>query len=197
MASFSITSEVYRGRSRVVYRGRRMRDDQPVIIKTFVEGGTPPSGASLVREHEILRDLEAPGVARTFGLERHEGSLALLLEDVGGERLKTLIGAGRIDLDTFLDLAIQTASTVPPVHERNIIHKDINPNNILVNRETGRLALIDFSISSRLPSERQSLSHPSVLEGTIAYMAPEQTGRMNRDIDYRSDFYSLGVTFYE
>ena len=108
-----------------------------------------------------------------------------------------MIPAGGIDLPTFFRLGIQLGEVLQGLHHRRIIHKDINPNNILVDPQSGRLTLIDFSIASRMPAEHQELRHPSVLEGTIAYLSPEQTGRMNRDIDYRTDFYSLGVTFYE
>ncbi|MEE8289421.1 MAG: AAA family ATPase, partial [Nitrosomonadaceae bacterium] len=97
----------------------------------------------------------------------------------------------------FLNIAIKLSTTVGEVHQSGIIHKDINPKNIIVNLDTDQLNLIDFSISSHLPSETQKISHPNALEGTLAYMSPEQTGRMNRAIDYRTDFYSLGVTFYE
>ena len=97
----------------------------------------------------------------------------------------------------FLRLAVDLVGILEGLHQRKVIHKDINPNNILVDPVSGRLTLVDFSIASRAPAEHQELRHPSVLEGTIAYLSPEQSGRMNRQIDYRSDFYSLGVTFYQ
>src|SRR5262249_13955813 len=121
----------------------------------------------------------------------------LLLKDPGGIPLKALIPATGMDVGSFLQIGIQLAEVVRGLHHRRLIHKDINPNNILVDPETRRLALIDFGMASRVPAEHQDLRHPSVLEGTIAYLSPEQTGRMNRDIDYRTDLYSLGVTFYE
>ena len=195
---FTVTEEVYRGRTRVVYRGRRDRDGVPVILKTFTDG-VPASiaGASLRREYDLIKDLDVPGVARAYGLVAGGDGAVLVLEDVGGERLKTLLAAGRLDLGTTLRLGVQLADAVAALHRRDIIHKDINPNNILVDRAVGRATLIDFSIASRLPFEHRPASHPNVLQGTIAYMSPEQTGRMNRDVDYRTDFYSLGVTLYE
>ncbi len=195
---YSISEAVYVGRTRIIYRGRCEDDGAPIIVKTLIDGHRSASGeTSLRREYEILSALKIEGVVQAYALARFEGRLALILEDTGGERLKTLIAAGPLQLVTFLRLGIQLAHTVAELHQHNVIHKDINPNNILVSLESGRLKLIDFSIASRVPSEHQRLSHPSMLEGTIAYMSPEQTGRMNRDLDYRTDLYSLGVTFYE
>ncbi|MEC4817886.1 MAG: serine/threonine-protein kinase PknK, partial [Scytonema sp. PMC 1069.18] len=97
----------------------------------------------------------------------------------------------------FLQIAIQLASTLAQIHQKNILHKDIKPHNILINAKTGQIQLIDFSIASQILNENQNFSSTNLLEGTLAYMSPEQTGRMNRSIDYRTDLYSLGVTFYE
>ena len=102
-----------------------------------------------------------------------------------------------MDLAVFFGIGVRLAEVLQGMHHRRVIHKDINPHNILVDPGTGRLVLSDFSLASRMHAEHQELRHPSGLEGTIAYLSPEQTGRMNRDIDYRTDFYSLGVTFYE
>jgi serine/threonine protein kinase len=192
---YTITEEVYRGRRRIVYRGSRDRDGSRVIVKTLLEGsgGTETLG----REYELIRSLDLDGVPRAVDLVRSGDRVALVLEDEGRSRLKALIPAGGMDLATFLSLGVQLADVLQGLHHRRVIHKDINPNNILVDPESGRLTLIDFSIASRMPAEHQELRHPSVLEGTLAYLSPEQTGRMNRDIDYRTDFYSLGVTFYE
>src|SRR5881396_1495226 len=192
---FTVFEEVYRGRTRVVYRGRREADGVPVILKTSAEA--LPAAASLQREYDLIKDLDLPGVARAYGLAPAGDRVVLVLEDVGGERLKTLLAAGRLDVRTALQLGVQLADTVAALHRHDIIHKDINPNNILVDRAVGHPTLIDFSIASRLPFEHRPASHPGVLQGTIAYMSPEQTGRMNRDVDYRTDFYSLGVTLYE
>jgi PAS domain S-box-containing protein len=120
----------------------------------------------------------------------------LILEDAGGEPLDRLLGEP-MELSRFLPLAIGLAAALGKLHQRGLIHKDIKPANILVNFATGVIRLTGFGIASRLPRERQSPEPPEVIAGTLAYMAPEQTGRMNRSIDSRSDLYSLGVTFYE
>ena len=195
---FTVTEEVYRGRTRVVYRGRRDRDGVPVILKAFSDEVPPAmADASLRREYELVKDLDVPGVARAFGLAPAGDRVVLVLEDVGGERLKTLIAAGPIDVRTALRIGVELSGTITALHQRGILHKDVNPNNVLIDRQAGRTTLVDFSIASRLPFEQRLPSHPNVLQGTIAYMSPEQTGRMNRDVDYRTDFYSLGVTLYE
>src|SRR5262249_12050465 len=105
---------------------------------------------------------------------------------------------GPLDLEAFFQVALSLIGTIGRIHDHGVIHKDVNPNNILVNRDTADVRLVDFSISSRLAAEhRRDLQHPHLLEGTIAYMSPEQTGRMNRGVDYRSDLYAFGATCYE
>ena len=120
----------------------------------------------------------------------------LVLEDAGGEPLDRLLGAP-MEVGRFLRLAIAIAAALGKLHQRGLVHKDIKPANILVNQATGEVRLTGFGIASRLARERQSPHPPETIAGTLAYMAPEQTGRMNRSIDSRSDLYALGVTFYQ
>jgi len=209
---YTIVEEIFRGRKRIVYRGRREEGKRPVIIKTLADDFPTTSDlAGLKREYEIIKNLRIDGVTKALALERYPKGLALILEDAGGEPLRNLLdsekplprppfvrkNAPAVDLVAFLETAAQIATAVAELHHHHIIHKDINPKNIIVNLETRKIELIDFSIASRLPREDQKISHPNLLEGTLAYISPEQTGRMNRAIDYRTDFYSLGVTFYE
>ncbi len=195
---YIIEEEIYRGRKRLVYRGRRLEDNTSVIIKTSISDFPPENDiTALKREYEIVRNLQIDGIAKAYSLEKDHNRLALILEDAGRETLRNLIESEDFNLLKFLRIAIRLSRIVAELHQNNIIHKDINPNNIIVNAETYEVSLIDFSISSSLPNENQKLSHPNLLEGTLAYMSPEQTGRMNRAIDYSTDFYSLGVTFYE
>lgn len=198
ISGYKIVEEIYRGRNRVVYRGHRESDGAPVAIKTLI--GDFPSQKDidgLRREYEILDGIKIAGVIKAYGLEKYDNRPALVLEDIGGETLRSLIGSKGIDFITFLNIGIKLSQTVGELHQNNVIHKDINPTNIIVNLRTGRTQLIDFSVSSFLPFENPKINHPGLLEGTLAYMSPEQTGRMNRAVDYRADFYSLGVTFYE
>ncbi|HET9040976.1 MAG TPA: sigma 54-interacting transcriptional regulator [Gemmatimonadales bacterium] len=196
---YSLAAEIHRGRKRAVYRAVRDQDGAGVILKTLVDDYPSPSEtAALRREFELLRGLDIRGVAVALGLESYRDRLALVLEDAGGDSLKTLVAQGPLDLDRFFAIALPLVAAIARIHERGVIHKDINPSNVLVNLAQGEVRVIDFSISSRLAAEhRRHLQHPHLLEGTIAYMSPEQTGRMNRGVDYRSDLYSFGATCYE
>ncbi|ANH73732.1 kinase domain protein [Ralstonia insidiosa] len=120
----------------------------------------------------------------------------LLLEDPGGKSLASVVGAA-MDVGRFLRLAVSIAGALSQVHRRGLVHKDIKPAHIWVNGALDVARLSGFGLASRLPRERQVLAPPEEIAGTLAYMAPEQTGRMNRSIDVRSDLYSLGVTFYQ
>ena len=131
-----------------------------------------------------------------YKLQQVRNSLAMILEDFGGESLKILGLPKNLATLGFLTTAIKVAETWE-IHGKNVIHKDINPSNIVFNPATGQVKLIDFSISTASNVDKVPNKNPNFLEGTLAYMSPEQTGRMNRVIDYRTDFYSLGVTFYE
>ena len=132
-----------------------------------------------------------------YGIEKYQNTLVIILEDFGGESLKQLMAERSLTVKEFLPLAIQMADSLGNIHAANIIHKDINPANIVWNHTTNQFKIIDFGIASRLPRENPTLKNPEQLEGTLAYISPEQTGRINRSMDYRTDLYSLGVTFYE
>jgi PAS domain S-box-containing protein len=157
---------------------------------------SPETLARLQHAYALREELDPAWAARPLKLELHQGRLTLLSEDPGGEPLLRLRGRPS-EIGSFLRLAIGIATALAQVHRRGLIHKDIKPANVLVNSVTGQIWLMGFGIASRLPRERQAPAPPEVIAGTLAYMAPEQTGRMNRSIDFRSDLYSLGVTLYE
>ena len=195
---YQITEEIYTTADTVVYRGYRLEDRQPLIFKLLKQGyPTPTALAKFKHQYEILKNLDLAGVIKSYRLEKYQNSLVLVLEDIGGQFLKTIISSKKLELDEFLSIAIKLASTLEQLHHNNIIHKDIQPQNIIVNLETGQVQIADFSMTSLLSKENQTISHPNLLEGSLAYISPEQTGRINRSIDYRTDFYSLGITFYE
>ncbi len=198
ISGYQVLGSIYESTKSLVYRGCRIEDEQPVILKLLrVEY---PSLTELIRyrwEYEITRNLHLGGVVEAYGLEKYCTSLVMILEDFGGESLKVLTASRRFTLEEFLRLAIQITDVLGEVHAANVIHKDINPANIVLNLATGELKLIDFGIATVLSRENPTIKNPSILEGTLAYISPEQTGRMNRTLDYRTDFYSLGVTFYE
>ena len=140
--------------------------------------------------------MDGAWAVRPLELERERGRTMLVLEDPGGEPLERLLGAP-MEVGSFLRLAIGIAAALGKLHERGLVHKDIKPAHILVNCADGQVRLTGFGIASRLPRERQAPEPPEFIAGTLAYMAPEQTGRMNRSIDARSDLYALGVTLYQ
>ncbi|MBW4681312.1 MAG: AAA family ATPase [Microcoleus vaginatus WJT46-NPBG5] len=195
---YQILETLHEGANTVIYRGVRELDNCSVIIKTLKsEYPTIEEITRLRHEYKIIQPLYIEGVIKTYALENCQHSYALILEDFTGLSLKESISPQKLSLLDFLEVAINLAQTLGHLHLSHILHKDIKPNNILINPKTGQIKIIDFSISSRLSKETPSLSNPNLLEGTLAYMSPEQTGRMNRSLDYRTDFYSLGITFYE
>ena len=150
----------------------------------------------LKHEFALKAELDADWAARPVALTHYNNRLTLVLEDPGGAPLDQLLGRP-LDESQFLSIAIPVAKALRQVHERGLIHKDIKPANILVDAASGGVWLTGFGIASRLPREHQVPAPPEVIAGTLAYMAPEQTGRMNRSVDSRSDLYALGITFYE
>src|SRR6202000_2021348 len=133
---------------------------------------------------------------RPLELVRQGDQTVLICEDPGGEPLERLLGAP-FNTGRFLSLAIRMAAAVGELHLSGLVHKDLKPAHFLVDETAGTVRLTGFGLATLLPRERQSPPPPETIAGTLAYMAPEQTGRMNRSIDARSDLYSLGVTFYQ
>jgi PAS domain S-box-containing protein len=166
------------------------------ILVIAAEDAAPWSFKRLEHEYELKAELDVSWAARPVALSRYNDRMALVLEDPGGEPLDRLLGRP-LEVSEFLRIAIPLTRALRCLHDRGLIHKDIKPTNVLVDIASGGVWLIGFGIASRLPRERQSPDPPEVIAGTLAYMAPEQTGRMNRSIDSRSDLYSLGTTFYE
>ena len=167
-----------------------------LIVDLAAQLPTPVGLDRLAHEYGLKDELSTAWAARPLELVRERGRNLLVLEDPGGEPLDRLLGQP-MTLESFLRLAIGIATALAEVHRRGLIHKDIKPANVLVDFATGQVWLTGFGIASRLPRERQAPAPPEVIAGTLAYMAPEQTGRMNRSIDFRSDLYALGVTLYE
>jgi predicted ATPase/signal transduction histidine kinase/DNA-binding NarL/FixJ family response regulator len=183
-----------------VYRGLRVADRQPVMVKIFKsDRHSPAQLRRYQQEYHLLRQQNIPGVPQAYELRTYNKSLAMILEDFGGISLQAWLQQRQqpLSVDEFLPLAIQITDSLSQIHAQNIVHKDINPSNIAFNPETGVVKIIDFGIATQLSGETPTPNHPNTLEGTIAYLSPEQTGRTNRILDYRTDFYSLGVTCYE
>ncbi|KYF74712.1 protein kinase [Sorangium cellulosum] len=184
-----------------VYLGRKKSTGKMCVIKVARKGvnGTR-NVAVLKRQYEITRHLDLDGIVRVYDLEVRLDYAALIMEYFAGRSLRAIIDEGGegVELARAVRIAIQLADTLGAIHERNIIHKDVKPSNIIVDHDVSTSKLTDFSIASLLPGERAAVYDPwSPGEGTLQYISPEQTGRMNRSIDFRSDYYSLGVTLYE
>lgn len=197
-------TQIYLSSKTIVYRGIREQDQKSVIIKLMRnEYPTFNEIAQFRNQYTITKNLNLAGIVKPYSLDYRNG-YALVLE-FGGISLKEEMERWREKkehknpnyLQNFFHIAREITSTLEALHRSRIIHKDIKPANILINPSTLEVKLIDFSIASVLPKEIQFLTNSNVLEGTLAYISPEQTGRMNRGIDYRTDFYSLGITFFE
>ena len=193
----------------ILHRGQRAEGPSRVLVLApVVESPSPESLKRLEHECSVKEELDPAWAARPIGIARHWDRTVLVLEDCGGTPLDQMLDparnasgrdAGRrlSDLAFCLRVGISLASAIGHLHQRGIVHKDIKPANVLVNSATGQVWLIGFGIASPFPRERQAPKPPEFVAGTLAYIAPEQTGRMNRSIDSRSDLYSLGVTLYQ
>ena len=181
---------------RACREGADGKRDVVLAVLPAAEHPTPQSLDRLAHEYGLKDELDSAWAAKPLELVQDRTRTILVLEDPGGEPLTRLIGAP-MEMGSFLRLAIQIAAALGKVHQRGLVHKDVKPANILVNRTNGEVRLTGFGFASRRPRERQSPAPPESIAGTLAYMAPEQTGRMNRSIDSRSDLYSLGVTLYQ
>ncbi|MGD1913124.1 MAG: AAA family ATPase, partial [Rivularia sp. (in: cyanobacteria)] len=201
---YHVNEQLYNGSRTLVYRAIRENDQKPVVIKLL--NNTYPNFNELLQfrnQYTIAKNLNIPGIIIPYSLEAYQNSYALVMEDFGGVSLREYIQTSNVEtlhvtsVENILGIALKITDILHNLHQNRVIHKDIKPDNILINPETKQIKLIDFSIASLLPKETQEIKNPNSLEGTLAYLSPEQTGRMNRGIDYRSDFYALGVSFYE
>ena len=197
-----IQSKIYESSNSLVYRG--IRDDgRAIIVKLLKQDYPSPQEITRYRqEYEITRSLNLEGVVKAYSQQNYQRTLVILLEDFGGESLEQWMRQRPetfcpMPLSMFLPLAIDLTNILGCIHAAHIIHKDINPGNIILNPDTGVVKIIDFGIATQFNCTNPTFKSHYGLEGTLAYLSPEQTGRMNRLLDYRTDFYSLGATFYE
>ena len=204
IAGYQITEQLYAGSRTLVYRAIRESDQKQVILKLL--RNEMPTFSELVQfrnQYAVMRGItevysnNISGIIQPYSLEHFGNGYVLVMEDFGGISLSLFTQGHPLEIAAFLAIAIQLADILHHLYQHRVIHKDIKPANILIHPQNKKAKLIDFSISSLLLRETQEIQNPNLLEGTLAYLSPEQTGRMNRGIDYRSDFYSLGVTFYQ
>ena len=194
---FSQIKELRRSGRHIIYSAVQVESQTPCILK-ILENDHPSQAqkAGIKYECDRLEELkDLPCILQNYGIKKINGKDAIVLGH-GGVSVDQLVEKG-MDLDLFFAIAIPAAEAIGSIHAENILHKNIQPGNILWDEEKQRVHIVDFGISSRLSFENQSVNPPRKLEGSLAYIAPEQTGRMNRELDVRTDYYSLGITFYQ
>jgi predicted ATPase/signal transduction histidine kinase len=194
--AYAITETIHASNRATIYRAIRRADGRPVILKVLTPQYGVVHAERLRNELEIGAALALPSVVRALGRETLHGRPALILEDSGGHALARELGQP-LPLGRFLRLALAIAASVEEVHQCDIVHRDLKPDNILVHPGGDEVKLTDFGIATTLPGQRPGPGSTRLIEGSLPYMSPEQTGRTNRALDQRSDLYSLGVTFYE
>ena len=199
---FNVVKIIYENDDTAVYQGLTKLEGRSHIIKLLkAEQPSFREVARLKHEYEMTQRLDLDGVIKSYDLISYPNgcgtNLALILEDFSGQSLQHWIAHAKFELVDFLKIGIEVAKILGELHTQGVIHRDIKPQNILYNPQTEEVKLTDFGIASLLLKENLAIGSPNLLEGTLSYISPEQTGRMNRAVDYRTDFYSLGVTFYE
>ncbi len=196
LSGYEISEQIFKSLDTTVLRAKHVSDNRKVIIKVL--NNEYPAADRLEnfrREYELTRKLTGDKIIKMYSLDNFDNSLAIVMEDFDGNSLAEILKTNIFTLEDKLSISIDIADAIMQIHKQKVIHKDINPFNILLNMDTKQIKIIDFGISTDFKSEKpQNLF---TLEGTLPYISPEQTGKVNRTIDYRSDYYSLGVTLYE
>lgn len=196
--NFTILEEVAETRKAIVYKGRRDEDGLNVILKVLNANSPSPSDiARFKQEYNMIKYLDIEGIVRPVDFIDSPEGYVIIEEDFGGIPLRSIIQSHKLKLASFLDIAAQVAKIIGELHQRHIVHLDLKPATILFNQDSGQAKITDFGISTAVTHENDKLYDPETIRGTLSYVSPEQTGHMNRNVDYRSDMYSLGVTFYE
>jgi len=197
LSGYRIIEQIHQSSNSEIFKAIREKDNLPVILKAKLNRSSDKAYSELSHEYEIAKDLNSEHVVQHLTVEKDRETAVLVLQDDSMDPLSQQIPQEDFNLRLFIQLAIEIAAAIEYVHAQGIFHKDINPYNIIVNSSLDKVKLIDFELSTRMTRVDVPLQSPSVLVGTLAYLSPEQTGRINRSVDCRSDLYSLGVTLYE
>ena len=198
LPGYKIRQKIYESGTSIVLRARKENADTDVVIKILKEEYPDPERIMrFKKEYENLKEINLDGIIKVYSIEKFNNRWALITEDFGAESLKIIMQLRELSIIDFLKLSVSVTETMCQFSKLNIIHNKINPTNIVWNQETGQVKLIDFGSSTILRREIAAIQNPEEVEGLLSYISPEQTGRMNRMVDYRTDMYSLGVTFYE
>jgi predicted ATPase/signal transduction histidine kinase len=196
-ASYTDAQPFAEGRGTTLYHALRVSDGRPVILKVLdPQRSRPRDLEQLQHEYALSSALDLPAVVKPLALDTYQGMPALVMEDFGGCSLDELLGPP-MAVDRFLGLAIAIAEAAAQLHGLGVVHKDLKPHNILVNLATSEVKIADLGLASRLPREQQAPQPARLIEGSLPYLSPEQTGRTHRAVDRRADLYALGVTFFE
>ncbi|MCB1191379.1 MAG: AAA family ATPase [Leptospiraceae bacterium] len=194
---FEIVKTIFESDTTVIHRAIDTEGNYTIIKHLKNEFPRPKEILKLKKEYNIVNSIREEGVIKPIKLVDDNRNFAILFQDIGGESLTNLLKENKLPIEKLLSIAIKITESLVVIHKHGIIHKDIKPHNIIVNPQTFQLEIADFGISTLLSRETPSIEKIENIEGTLPYISPEQTGRMNRNIDYRTDFYSLGITFYE
>ncbi|MCP4130785.1 MAG: AAA family ATPase [bacterium] len=198
LKGYSIRNKLYESPEIEIYKGEREEDKKPVIIKAIkTEFPAPQNIEFFEHEYKITQKAATPGMVKSHALEHVGHSKVIILDDFDGILLSEYIASQNHGLSNSLQIAVEIIKCIGDLHKKSIIHKDIRPQNIIINPETNRVTITGFGIAAEVRRETQTAVNPEKIEGNLAYISPEQTGRMNRSIDFRSDFYSFGITLYE
>lgn len=198
--NYQILETISDNNIKAVYRCSEATTGATVILKVLKSEFTGTEAVMRFKqEYKLLTELShtVQGIIRPLKLEEQNGLYIMVLEDIHGRSLKKILAEEKYGQEELLKLAVKVVDILASIHEQNVIHKDIKPSNIIWNREQDIVQVIDFDLAVKLPKEKREFQNSGVLEGSLLYISPEQTGRMNRNIDYRSDYYSLGVVLYE
>lgn len=198
MEHYTIREPLHLGSRYAIYRGTHIQTQNSVILKVNrFEQPSLTDVAALEHEYQLLKQLNLPGIIKAYELVKQQHKAILVLEDIHGQSLHKYLAGQPLSLDVFFKIALQLIDALAGLHLNNIIHKDINPFNMIIHPASLTVKLANFNIASKINEIATGYVPANRLEGTLTYFSPEQTGRMNRTIDYRSDFYSLGLTFFE
>lgn len=199
ISGYDIREEISRGKNFTICRAVKENDGTQYVLKIVDKKTVHDFDVirSLRQEFRLLKQVESPYVIKAVEWRDPKDHAVLVLEDINGRSLKDILKFNRFNLEQFLELSLKIATGLAAIHRQNIIHKDINPSNIIWDSGSGSLKIIDFHIALKFDIKVSYLGNPEKLQGTLAYISPEQTGRMNRRVDQRTDLYSLGIVFYE
>ena len=197
-SKYKVIEMIKEGPRFVFYRGERKLDGVPIIMKTALAKNFSVENLERLRnEFEVIKNINLRGVLKAYAIEKIEDNIALIFEDMGGDFLDLLLRQKKFSTLDFLEIAIRIVDTLCQLHQSSIIHKNIKSSNIIFNMKTNEVKLTGFDVATIMPQEVPTYINSNTIQEDLLYVSPEQTGRMNRTIDSRTDFYSLGVTFYE